>query len=353
MMKMGDVMKKKFIHIFILMCFFIPILVNAETDIKSTSIIGNNSVTNGEEIVQNIYINFNGVETNNQASLGLWFVSFELNFDEKVLELVEVKSDDWLSYAAKEENSWVVASFLYDDFTEGNKCIDGETFCGSYNIKLKFKAISNTTATTEISLGEIAALASNMYEDDELTITGTSNSSKTITINEKVNDDNKDEEKEQQEQEIEIVSKSSNRYLSNIEIEGYDIDFNKYTNNYDLIVEESVNSLKITAPPEHEKAKVTIIGDTNFSKYNNKVEIIVVSENGMKNTYTINIKIKMNEEELDKELITEEEKKEFKINEKHLIIGGIILGALLLILIIRFIIVKVNDNRIDKALDDL
>ena len=72
-----------------------------------------------------------------------------------------------------------------------------------------------------------------------------------------------------------------------------------------------------------------------------------------KNTYTIKIKISMNEEDLDKELTKEQEKNEFKLTDKHLIIGGIVLGALLLIIIVRFIVVKINDRKIDKALDDL
>lgn len=364
----GDDMKKKLIYILSLLFLFIPVLTNAEADIKSTSIIGNNSVTYGEEVTQNIYINFNGVEKNNQNSVGLWFVSFEIIYDEKVLELTEIESADWLSYAAKDGNSWVVSSFLYDDFTESNKCIDKETFCGSYNIKVKFKAISDSTSTTEISLGEIGALASNMGEDNELTITGTSNSVKTLTINKKETSSsttNKEEEKEENKEtnkedddtdkEItnDISSKSSNRYLEELKIENYEIDFNKYNNDYELFVEEDVTSLKVTALAEHEKAKVTIIGAENFSRYNNKVEVVVVAENGTKNTYTINVKVKMNEEKLDEELTKEKEKKEFKLTEKHLMIGGIILGAILLILIIRFIIIKINDHKIDKVLDDL
>ena len=358
-------MKNKLLCILSILFMFIPVFVNAEADIKSTSIIGNNSVSVGDEVTQDVYINFNGVKTNDAKSVGLWFVSFELIFDESALELVEVETPDWLSYAAKSGSSWAVVSFLYDDLTPSNKCIDGETFCGSYNIKLKFKALKETT--TEIILGEIAATASDMYEDNELEITGTSNSSKKITINKKEttnnkvdrpNNDNKEDKKEnnnEEQQEITPVAKSSNRYLEKLEIEGYEIDFNKYTNDYEIIIKEDKQDekLNITAVPEHEQAKVTIIGADNFSKYNNKVEIVVVSENGMKNTYTIKIKISMNEEDLDKELTKEQEKNEFKLTDKHLIIGGIVLGALLLIIIVRFIVVKINDRKIDKALDDL
>lgn len=360
----GDDMKNKIIYILSILFLFIPVLTYAEADIKSTSIIGNNSVTYGEEVTQNVYINFNGVEKNNQNSVGLWFVSFEIFFDEKVLELTEIESDDWLSYAAKDKNTWVISSFLYEDFTESNQCIDKETFCGSYNIKLMFKPISNSNQTTEISLGEIGALASNMGEDNELTITGNSNSVKTLTINKKIassssQNDNKETNKEtnkedkNNENNSEVTSKSSNRYLESLKIENYEIDFNKYNNDYEILVEENVTSLKVTAIAEHEKAKVTIIGAENFSRYNNKVEVVVVAENGTKNTYTINVKVKMNEEELDKELTKENKKKEFKITEKHLMIGGIVLGAIFIILIIRLIIIKINDHKIDKALDDL
>lgn len=356
-------MKNKLIYMLFIIFMFMPFHVMA-SDIKSTSIVGDDSVEVGEEITQKFYINFENVKTNDQNSLGLWFVSFELIYDESVLELIEIESPDWLSYAAKEGTTWGVASFLYEEFTPSNKCIDGENFCGNYNVELKFKVLNNSKSTTKISMGEIVALASNMYENDELTITGISNYEKTISISSKQEEDKKDdledikdneEEEKEDNSEIEPVSKSSNRYLESLKIEGYELDFNKYTNEYEIIIEEEKQNeaLKINAVAEHEKSKVIIIGADNFYKYNNKVEIVVLAENGMKNTYTINIKINMNDEDLDKELTEKKETKKFELTDEHLMIGGIVLGALFLIIIIRFIIIKINDRKIDKALDDL
>ena len=84
-----------------------------------------------------------------------------------------------------------------------------------------------------------------------------------------------------------VYPKSSNNYLSNLEIEGYDIDFNKNNLEYKIKVDSSVNSLNITASAEDANARVVIYGNDNFKEGENTVTIVVTAEDGSERTYKI------------------------------------------------------------------
>ena len=54
---------------------------------------------------------------------------------------------------------------------------------------------------------------------------------------------------------------SSNNYLKSLEIDGYEITFNKETNEYTITVKSDVTSLDIKAIPEDSRARVEITGN--------------------------------------------------------------------------------------------
>lgn len=85
--------------------------------------------------------------------------------------------------------------------------------------------------------------------------------------------------------------KLRNRNLKTLTVSGYDINpvFNKNTVEYYLTVSNDVTSLKVTALPENDSAKVTITGDTDLKGIENDILITVKSEKGLTKTYKIHV----------------------------------------------------------------
>ena len=119
---------------------------------------------------------------------------------------------------------------------------------------------------------------------------------------------------------------SSNNYLKSLEIEGYEITFDKETLEYKIKVKSDVTSLDIKAIPESNKSRVEITGNEKFKKGNNTVTITVTAEDGSTREY----KITVDKEAEKKDALTEIEDSS-NTAEKIVIIILIILGLLYLI----------------------
>ena len=98
------------------------------------------------------------------------------------------------------------------------------------------------------------------------------------------------------------IYKSSNNNLSNLVIEGYDIDFNKDVLEYNITVGSDVTSLDISAIVEHGGAWAKIEGNENFQEGENVVTITVYAENGSAKTY----KLIVNKEKIEGTPVVEE-----------------------------------------------
>ena len=74
---------------------------------------------------------------------------------------------------------------------------------------------------------------------------------------------------------------SSNAYLSSLQInvEGISPRFNKNTTKYYLTVDNTIDSIKVTAIPEDKNAKIDILGNTNLELGSNTITIQVTAEN--------------------------------------------------------------------------
>ncbi|MBR5227242.1 MAG: cadherin-like beta sandwich domain-containing protein [Clostridia bacterium] len=85
------------------------------------------------------------------------------------------------------------------------------------------------------------------------------------------------------------VTKSSDATLKTLKVdhEGLTPSFNKNTFMYTLSVGSDVNSIKVTASPNHSKATYSVSGNTNFENGDNTVTITVKAENGTTKTYKI------------------------------------------------------------------
>ena len=93
---------------------------------------------------------------------------------------------------------------------------------------------------------------------------------------------------------------STDNDLKNLSIENYKIQFNKDTLEYELTVEEDVESLEIKADSSSTAAEVEIVGNENLKAGNNEVKINVTAENGETKTYVLKV-FKKGEVEPEKE----------------------------------------------------
>lgn len=84
-------------------------------------------------------------------------------------------------------------------------------------------------------------------------------------------------------------TKSSDATLKALKIdrEGLTPSFNRYTYTYTLSVGSDVDSIKVTASPNHSKARYSVSGNTNLKNGDNTVYITVTAENGATRTYKI------------------------------------------------------------------
>ena len=136
---------------------------------------------------------------------------------------------------------------------------------------------------------------------------------------------------------------SANNYLKSLEVDGYEVIFDKYTSEYKITVKNDVTSLDIKALAEDSTARVEITGNENFEEGENVVVVTITAENGTTREYKLIVN-----KESKKDVTTTEES---NTAEKIVIIILIILVVLgLLYLIFKKddddseIIVKKEDN---------
>lgn len=108
------------------------------------------------------------------------------------------------------------------------------------------------------------------------------------------------------------TTKSSNNYLSSLKVSEGTLspEFSFRTYQYTVNVGEEVNSIKVTASAEHNKAKVSGTGTKTLKPGENKINITVKAEDGKQRTYTIIVN-------------KPEEKKEVVVGLKSLLVKGV------------------------------
>ena len=80
--------------------------------------------------------------------------------------------------------------------------------------------------------------------------------------------------------------------LSSLNVKNYDIGFDKNKEEYNIEIENYINSLDIDAKVNMTTSKVNIEGNKDLKVGDNTINVIVTSEDGTKKTYKINVKRK-------------------------------------------------------------
>ncbi len=106
---------------------------------------------------------------------------------------------------------------------------------------------------------------------------------------------------------------SSDNFLKELTITGYNIDFNKATTEYSIEVENDVEVLEIIASANDSGATVNVIKPDALVTGENIITVEVTSKSGEKATYTI--KVNKKEKQVDPEPIVDDKKEEEKENK--------------------------------------
>lgn len=96
---------------------------------------------------------------------------------------------------------------------------------------------------------------------------------------------------EQEKEEHNTIGKSTNNYLSKLNVKGYKItpEFEKQTLEYSIENELNIDSINIEAETEDSRAKVSGIGNVKLQKGENNIRIDVEAESGTVRTYFIKV----------------------------------------------------------------
>jgi len=366
-------MKNKLLYIVLLTMIIFPIGVDAAS-IRTASI---SSVTE-QQVGTYFYVPFNiyfsGLGNDLGGKSGIYMVGLSIEVDESVLEITDMISDFYDSEIYKDGNTYYILSTADTDST-GNKCSDGFLACGDYAANIRFHLKSDSVDSTDIKLTEVAAgvfdldntLESYTVENmKELSFTN--QVTRTIKIKKSegntvqntevpkstVIEDSKPEIKtetiETSKENIKTSTsnknsnnKSSNTNLKSLVIEGYEIDFKSDQIDYEITVDNDIDSLTITAETEDEKSTSQTIGDYPLE---DEVKIIVSAENGDEKTYTIKINRTVDEDDV----VSNKDSKTFEDYKPLIYVGG---GILIFIILLILIITHHNNRKLDKMLKNL
>lgn len=294
--------KVKLISIFLIVLLFFSIsFVYAENEQDEIVFAKNSEVDITENI--EIILNIEKIEYSNF----LVTVESDLDMDqlEETDELEVTKNSDNMQINIDKETTTLNQLTLSYKIPENYNIGDNIVF----NISIK-----NNESEEEILKVVEIKIVDKTEENNELNEITPSNNNENVNVN--VNDrniNNENNEKEQvqdnfsqnvkmstqssfsngtnerQNAETITYNGSSNNYLSDLYVTGYDFteSFNKDNETYFLTVNNDVSSLTTVAVPEEEKSTVKIYGNEEINVGTNKILVTVTAEDGSIRNYRI------------------------------------------------------------------
>ena len=123
----------------------------------------------------------------------------------------------------------------------------------------------------------------------------------------------------QEKAEKENAGKSSNNYLTSLNVEGYTLspEFDKQTLEYTINGEVEADSIKISAILDDERASVSGAGNVKIKSGENNLRIDVSAENGTVRTYFIKVTGKNQDKTTDTSLTDENTIEQNEISESR------------------------------------
>lgn len=290
--------KVKLISIFLIVLLFFSIsFVYAENEQDEIVFAKNSEVDITENI--EIILNIEKIEYSNF----LVTVESDLDMDqlEETDELEVTKNSDNVQINIDKETTTLNQLTLSYKIPENYNIGDNIVF----NISIK-----NNESEEEILKVVEIKIVDKTEENNELNEITTSNNNENVN-DRNINNENNDKKQvqdnflqnvkmstqssfsngsnERQNAETITYNGSSNNYLSDLYVTGYDFteSFNKDNETYFLTVNNDVSSLTTVAVPEEEKSTVKIYGNEEINVGTNKILVTVTAEDGSVRNYRI------------------------------------------------------------------
>lgn len=292
--------KVKLISIFLIVLLFFSIsFVYAENEQDEIVFAKNSEVDITENI--EIILNIEKIEYSNF----LVTVESDLDMDqlEETDELEVTKNSDNVQINIDKETTTLNQLTLSYKIPENYNIGDNIVF----NISIK-----NNESEEEILKVVEIKIVDKTEENNELNEITPSNNNENVNVNDRnINNENNEKEQvqdnfsqnvkmstqssfsngtnERQNAETITYNGSSNNYLSDLYVTGYDFteSFNKDNETYFLTVNNDVSSLTTVAVPEEEKSTVKIYGNEEINVGTNKILVTVTAEDGSIRNYRI------------------------------------------------------------------
>lgn len=141
-------------------------------------------------------------------------------------------------------------------------------------VTLYFTASNVGTATITVTAYDVSDLSGNEYSGSRSTSVSVikKNTSTPIDINKTYSDNN---------------------YLSELGIEGYELDkaFDKETLEYNVTLEPGTSTINVIATKEDDKSNVRGNGEVSVTEGINTIEVVVTAENGNERIYKISVRV--------------------------------------------------------------
>ncbi len=222
------------------LCVLVFLVLFALPNVVSAANANISVKTNGSAVVGNTVTAT--VTVSSSTPMGAW--QFLVTYDTSLLKLTSGQTS--------------VAD--YTQSTSGTK---------SKSYTLKFKALKSGTATIKVGSYVVADL----NDDSEMSV-----SSKSASV------------KIQTREQIE-ASYSKNANLSSLKVGEYALSpaFNKSTFEYNVEVENEIETVNVEATKEDSKSSVSGTGEIKLNEGNNRVNVVVTAQKGNTQTYVINI----------------------------------------------------------------
>lgn len=282
----------------------------------------------------------------------LYGIEGKLTYDKEILELVGVEvfgeESSYIGYENKGKFAYVfnngfnnneeaLLTLKFESLKVGEAEVVISELLESYGLKFN----SNDTASVKINVVEFGTGGDVEEEEPEENIPGDDKTEDDTTNDNVVNTDKKEEDKEVA---VRPVVLSSDYYIKNLKIKGYDIDFDMYKYEYSIKVDGDVTSLDFDVLLNSNESIYYVEGNENFKEGENLVYLVVKAENGSTKTYTIKV---LKEEEklsgsLEDDKTEDDEEKEENSTSKTIII------ILIILVIIGLIYVIFKDDEEDK-----
>jgi len=357
-------------YLLFMFLIIIPINIKAVT-ISGLKIEGNKEVKKKDYIELQFKVTSSGLRAGNNHTLGIQYVYFILDYDNKDLQLVSLTSNNFNIELTNIEDKLYVLGTVKEE-SNAYSCARNLLYCGDVVVNAKFyvgtpskDAYDIKISNPSISLLDINSDRNYSFDDLETIDLETEYIHKIKILKDKNKKSTKPKSIVKLSKDTFLSTneftkkvlnnpnrasiKSDNNYLKSIDIEDHEISFNKDKEFYTINVNDNIDSINIDVELEDSSSSYKITGNNNFKDNDNKINIIVTSESGKERTYTIEVNVK---ESSNNTVL--EEKKENKDKSNSIVeyakYGGIALVALILIIVI---IGKIKDRKINKYLDEI